>query len=312
MTDLDHGADLRGHIDRALADLSAPDGLTTAALSDGRRLRRRRRVLTAGGGVVAAAAVTTLVVATLGGGAPSSEPRFATQPSASPTPHSDTPSPGPDPSSLPSGWLDGGEGNGPWPDLPEGWWDAPSDRLVEHLQGALPAGVAVTEHELAPSDRAPGEADVSPGWLHATLSSSTGPGDFEIIMYLPDLEETPDPVTTTDAAGNEGTTMFAQGRSNLSRVKCGHQSRYTDSCDEILDADGEHIGRLTSFLQDGTITFYEATLLGPDGGLLYLSTWNATDGKPGPDTTPSADVPPLTLGQLRALLQDPFWTSYRP
>ena len=106
--------------------------------------------------------------------------------------------------------------------------------------------------------------------------------------------------------------MLAQGRSNLSRVKCGQQSRYTDTCEEIVDADGEPVGRLTSTLQDGTITFYEATRLGPDGGLIYMSAWNATDGKPGPDTAPSADVPPLTVGQLRALVQDPFWTSYTP
>jgi hypothetical protein len=80
----------------------------------------------------------------------------------------------------------------------------------------------------------------------------------------------------------------------------------------IRDGEGVAIGRLTSVLQDGTITFYEATMLGPDGGLVYMSAWNATDVKPGPDTPPSADVPPLSLEQLRELVQDPTWTSYEP
>jgi hypothetical protein len=146
----------------------------------------------------------------------------------------------------------------------------------------------------------------------ATLAGPAGPGGFQMILSMPDLEELPDPVTTTDAEGNEATTMWAQGPSNPSRVTCGKQARYADDCEEIVDADGSPVGRLTSFLQDGTVTFYEATLLGPDGGLVYLSAWNATDGKPGPGTPTSAPVPPLTLEQLRALVQDPVWTSYQP
>lgn len=306
MTDLDHGADLRERFDHAMNDLSAPDGLTSAVLADGHRLRRRRRVLTASTGVAAAAVITALVAANLGGSAPSTGPQVATQPPA-PTPASTQDPEGGLPSPGPAEWP-----NDPFPDLPEGWWDAPADVLLGHLQTTLPEGIELTDYDLGPTDGAPGEPGVSAGWLHATLTGPDGPGGFEIILSMPDLEDPPDPVTTTDAAGNEGTSVLATGPSNLVKVKCGHHARYTDTCEEILDANGVPIGRVTSFLQDGTITFYEATFLGPEGGLVYMSAWNATDGKPNPDTPQSAPVPPLTPDQLRDLVQDPAWTAYQP
>jgi hypothetical protein len=298
MTDLDHGTDLRERIDLAMSDVSAPAGLTETALEGGRRLRRRRRTLTAMSGA-AAAAIVVVVVSGLGGGSPSTGPQIATDPPASPNVDKQTPSPG-------------SEGDSPFPDLPPGWWDAPADRLLDQLEAALPAGVEVVDHELAPSDGAPGEPDVAGGWLSATLSSPTGPGDFEIILYPPDVEPAPDPVTTTDANGDEHTTVFANSPSNRSQTRCGPRSAYVDTCEELLGSDGARIGRLTSTLQDGTITFYEVSLLGPDGGRIYMSAWNANDGKPGPDTEQSAPVPPLTLDQLRALALDPAWTSYSP
>ncbi len=270
MTDLDQGADLRERIDVALSDVSAPAGLTETAIAGGHRLRRRRRTRTAVSSAAAAAVVVVLVGSSIGGGSPTTGPQIATEPPASPSVDTMTPSPGP-------------EGDGSFPDPPPGWWDAPADRLFEQLEAALPADVEVVDHELAPSDRAPGEPDVSAGWLSATLSSPTGPGDFEIILYPPDDGPAPG---------------------------CGPRAAYTDTCRVVLGSDGTLIGRLTTTLQDGTITFYEVSILGPEGGRIYLSTWNAKDGKPGPDTQQSAPVPPLTPRQLRDLALDPAWTSY--
>jgi hypothetical protein len=293
MTDLDNGADVRERFDRAMADLSAPEHLTQAVLADGHRLRRRRRVLTAATGTAAAAGVgvgALIIVSVLGGSGTSTQPGFATQPPAQTNgPSTAPPSDGPDPD--------------PFPDFPAGWWDQPSDQLLQGLQQALPAGVTIQSSEPDPGDA---------GWLHATLSGPAGPGGLEIMLAMPDLEEIPDPVTTTDADGNEGIAMLSTGASNLSRVTCGHQARYAGTCEEILDAGGEPVGRLTSMLQDDTITFYEATLLGPRGGLVYISAWNATDEKPGPNTPPSSPIPPLTLDQLRDMVQDPAWTAYQP
>lgn len=297
MTDLDHGADLRERIDLALSGVSAPAGLTETALAGGHRLRRRRRTLTVLSGAVAAT-VVVLVASGLGGGSPSTEGPVATEPPASPKADPRTPSPAP-------------EGDSPFPDLPPGWWDAPADRLLDQLEAALPDGVAVVDHQLAPSDRAPGEPAVARGWLSATLSSPTGPGGFEIILYPPDLETPPDPVTSTDANGDEHTSAYAASPSSRSETRCGPRAAYADTCEALFASDGTRIGRLTSTLQDGTITFYEVSLLGPEGGRLYLSSWNANDAKPGPDTEPSAPVPPLTLDELRALALDPAWTTYR-
>ncbi len=294
MTDLDNGADLRERFDRAMNDVSAPEHLTAGVLNDGRRLRRRRRLLTGAGGVATAAAVAAFVVAGLGSGSPSTVPGFATQPQAPKS--SEKPITG-----LPSLAPEGP--NGLLPEPPAGWWDAPADRLLQQLKAALPDGVEVTEHD-------PGN-----GSLGATLDAPAGPGGFQMILYPPDLDEDliPEgPVTYTDSEGTEHTMIVANGVANARRIKCGQQANYTDACEEILNGDGVAIGRLTSFLQDDTITFYEATFLGPDGGMVYLTVWNATDEKPGLDTPASATVPPLTLEQLRELVQDPVWTSYQP
>lgn len=75
--------------------------------------------------------------------------------------------------------------------------------------------------------------------------------------------------------------------------------------------DGNPVGRLTSLSQDA-VTFHEVTLLGPDGGLVHVVGWNATDVKPGPATPPSAEEPPLTLEELRTLAESPAWTDWTP
>jgi hypothetical protein len=291
MTDLDPGADLRGRLDHATTGLSAPAGLTESVLTDGRRLRRRRRILGVATGTAAAAVAAALVAVSLGGGTTTANPGFATEPSA---PHQGSTAGAPI-SGEPSTWN--GEGS-PFPEARPGWWDAPGHLLATQLQVGLPDGVSVTRSE------------EQTGGLLAELDSPTGPGGFQLILYPPEPDEVPDPVTTTDAAGNEHTSAYADSRSHRSRTRCDLVGP-PGTCAVIHDADGARIGRVNSFPQD-RVTFYEATLLGPDGGLVYLSVWNATDEKPGPDTPASAEVPPLTLDQLRDLVQDPVWTSYRP
>jgi hypothetical protein len=291
------GDDLHARMERAVTGLQPPtDRLEAQAVTGGRRLRRRRRLGAAALATAAAVAAAAMVIPQLGGDPTSARDRTLSP--ADRTTAETVPEDSPEP-------TDGPDAD-PFPDVvPAGWWDAPVGRLHTELEARLPEGVTI-----AALDRHTRETDV--GSIAGTLDAPTGPGGFEILLYPPDLEEVPDPVTTTDAAGNEVTSVWATGPSNLSRVTCGRQARHTDTCEEILGADGEPIGRLTTALQDETITFYEATLLGPDEGLVYLSVWNATDEKPGPDTPTSAPVPPLTLEQLRELVEDPVWTSYQP
>ena len=240
----------------------------------------------------------------MGGGSPSTDPGFATEP----------PAPAPTSSEKPITGLPSLAPDGPgdaFPDLPEGWWDAPADQLLEQLQDALPEGVVITDSELAPPDRAPGDPAVYEGWLHATLDGPAGPGGFEIILYMPDLEEDPGPVVSTDADGDEHTQILLTGPSNERQIRCD-RAGYADTCRQLTSEDGTIIGRVTTNLQDGAITFYEISLVGPEGGRIYMSAWNATDSKPGPDTPSSATVPPLTLDELQALAEDSVWTSYQP
>jgi hypothetical protein len=301
MTDLHDGADLRERIDRAMSDLSAPAGLTETALTHGRRLRRRRRIVTAGSGLAAVAVIAALVVPALSGGGPSSGPGIATEP---PAPSEKAPSPSADgqtPSLAP-------EDGSPFPELPAGWWDMPSAEMVAVLEALLPDGVRVVEAETRRETSDPDEPwEPADGGLHGILEGPDGPGTFQIILYGPDLTELPDPVTTTDAAGNEHTTAYGGSPTNGSRIKC---RRYHDTCEPITDVRGDQIGHVASNVERGT-SYFDVTLLGPDGGALYFYVADSTGEKPGYEP-PTADAPPLTPDQLRSLAEDPAWTSYTP
>jgi hypothetical protein len=164
---------------------------------------------------------------------------------------------------------------------PEGWWDVPSTQLVPVLEDLLPDGTGLVEAETRietgdPDDPwAPGT-----GGLHGVLETSGGPGTFQVILYGPDAQN---------------------------RIRC---RPYLDTCHPITDADGVRIGRVAADLERGTM-YNDVAVLGPNGGVVYIAVMNATGEKPGYEP-PSADRPPLTLGQLRDLAQNPAWTSYRP
>lgn len=297
MTDLDDGADLRAVMERSLRDLHAPDHCGPAAVVTGRRMRRRRRTMGAISGVAACAAVTAaFAIPALGdgGGAAPSGPAASDAGSPTPTPNdAQTPSEGPD--RVPSWDVDG----------PAGWWSMPSTEMVDVLRATLPEGVTVTRADT--TTEGPDGTSPAVGGLFGTLAASTGPGAFQILLYQPDLGPTPDPVTTTDAAGNEHATAVATSASLESRIKC---RRVHDTCEVIRDAGGEPIGRLSTNVEQGTL-LYEVSLLGPDGGGLNFTVMNSTGEKPGYEG-PSAEVPPLSPGQLRTLAEERAWTSYQP
>ena len=218
MTHLDDGADLRAVMDRSLRDLDAPDHCGPAALASGRRIRTRRRVTLSLTGVAAVAAVAALTLPALGG-AGDAGAQFAGDPSSAPVPSEGPglPSVVPEGSGLPS---EAPEGSGISTELAEGWWSAPGTRLAEQLERVLPDGVIVESVDTTVEGVPAGSDAESIGGLHGILSASTGPGAFQIILYGPEPDELPDPVTTTDAAGNEHTTATAESPSMQHRIKC--------------------------------------------------------------------------------------------
>lgn len=299
MTHLDDGADLRAVMERSMRDLEAPDRCGPAAMVTGRRLRTRRRVTVSLVGVAAVAAVAALTLPSLGGSGGAS-PQFAGDPTTAPTPSPKSREISGLPSQVP-------EGSGVPIQMLEGWWSAPGTRLAEQLEQVLPEGVTLESVDTTVEGLPAGSDAEMIGGLLGTLSASTGSGAFQIILYPPDLDQVPDPVTTTDAAGNEHTTATASSPALQNRIKCrGYMLR----CDAIQDGAGEQVGRLTTSVESGT-TYYEAMMLGPDGGALYFYVGDSTGEKPGYEA-PTAEAPPLTLEQLRILAEDPVWTRYEP
>ncbi len=299
--DLDDGADLRALMERTISPLSAPDEVGPVALTRGRRLRNRRRAGVGIAGLVAATAVAAAVVPSLGGSettAPvASDPTPAPTPVPTPAPPADTPSPGPD--VPPEEW---GDVN------PPGWWDVPSTDMADTLEALLPAGVSVSSVDTTTEGAEPGETHPGEGGLDGVLATGAGPGGFQLLLYPPELApgDVPPPVTTTDADGNEHTSVYAQAAETYAeRTEC--RASY-DACDQLRNAAGDVVGRVMSDSQRGTL-LYEAFLLGPDGGALNFTVMNSTGEKPG-NEAPSAPTPPLTTGQLADLIQQPAWTAY--
>ena len=82
------------------------------------------------------------------------------------------------------------------------------------------------------------------------------------------------------------------------------------ACEVLRNAAGDEIGDVSTETDGGT-TYHNADLLGPDGGALNLYVSDSTGDKPGRED-PSAEASVLTFEQVRALIQDPVWTSYQP
>jgi hypothetical protein len=303
MTDLDHGADLRERFDRAMNDLSAPDGLTDAVLTDGHRLRRRRRVLTVSTGVAAAAAGPVVDPASLGAGNPSTGPQVATQP----------PAPGPSSAPPTEAPLD--------LDAP-GWWSMPATTMALELASRLPDGMQLTDAETVNTDPAPGEPTREmEGYLTAVLRSAEGgPGKINMVLYspaaaapAPDVSTggVPSPLTETDADDNA--TVHVEGPTATERTTCDPEWLNTpiENCKELTDDAGEPIGRVLDSTVGG-VRSLSVDLLTADGGVVLVNVANTLDDKWPDGATPSADDVPLDLATLRAIAEDPVWTAYQP
>ena len=303
MTEHDNGADLRERFDYAMNDLSAPEHLTVGVLNDGRRLRRRRRILVGAGGVATAAAVTAIVVATLGGGSTSAETDFATQPSA---PKASANGNG-DQSGLPSPGPDDVEWT--YPDRPDGWWNMPATTMAAELAELLPEGMELTDAETTNTDRAPGEAKRElEGYLTAVLRPAEGgPGKVNMIFSPPNSGE---PVPPVETLPDGNMRMFGQDATPAEMTSCDPDwIANPEDCTEILDDDGNPIGRVLDSTGNG-VRSLSVDLLTADGAVIMINVANTLADKWPTGATPSADEVPLDLAELRAIAENPVWTSY--
>lgn len=268
-------------IERSLTDVLADaHRLETAAVVRGRTIRRRRRVVTGLAGAAAVVTVAAVVAPAVSGDSGTGRGLDPTHRWSNQQPASTGPGAG-DPASI-------------------GWWSMPASEVHDRLLPLLPAGVAVDAFELAPDDRAPGEPDVSTGWLHATLTDSAGQtGDMEVFLYPPDA-----PPAALDP--NDADAPSAQDR-----ISCPANPGPEKTCVEIEDGEGLRVGRLLTWTP-GDLVYREAAMVRADGGLVYAATANSTDDKWGWDSTTSAVAPPLTLQDLRSVVGADTWTDWEP
>ncbi len=291
-TDLADFDDLREIFDRALTDLPVPSArLHDGAMRAGRRQRLRQRVLVGAGGLAAAAAVGAFLVPLAGGsGDTAIDDNSASSPSI-------------DPTLLP----DGINTSVLYGD-PTGWWDTPSDVMDQVTRPLLPIGLTVTSAAYAPPDRLSGDPTIYRGLLDLKVSTGAGPGSLEVMLYPPQPESVPSPVTVTDADGTTHTYATADSPSFADRTTCTQADL---GCTVITDADGTAVGALQTDHEDTGLTTYEATVR-HGKGLVYVATSNTLDHKWGEESVISAAEPPMSAEEVIALALSDDWTDWTP
>ena len=129
------------------------------------------------------------------------------------------------------------------------------DQMLAALEQRLPAGVRIVD----PNADGEGPGDTSD--LDVILEGPSGTGRL-VLMLRPKLlseDELPDPVTSTDAEGNEDTSVMMKGVPYARNIGCRDTSL---ACEILRDAAGDKIGDVSTETDGGT-TYHNADLLGP-------------------------------------------------
>jgi hypothetical protein len=284
--ELENHTDLHAFMDRALADLPMPsDRLQTGAVRRGRAVRRRRRAGAALGGLALAAAVTTIVLPSISGSA-GTEGSVAHESGGLPSASADGPRAVE--SGMPSAAPDGTSAQTYEP--PKGWWDMPGPVMRDRLRELLPDDVTISSADFGNDDRAPGEKPHG-GWLLVDVVDGTGApaGGINVLLYAPQ---------------DDGGAFVEE------RTTCPGNLTGADSCTELRDGD-QVIGRTSRWHQGGVVV-REVTLRGPDGAVLYIADSNSSDDKWGAGSSVDTAAPPLSIAQLRTVVDDPTWQDWKP
>jgi hypothetical protein len=274
---------LREVMEGSMAGVSVPTSrVSAAAVAQGRRLRRRRRVATAVGAGALAAVVGIGLPQAIGnqGSGRSQESGYADSRTAA---------------TLPA-------------DQPKGWWSMPAGEMADHLREMLPPGTRIVA--MRTRSKEPGDDHREwEGFLvaHIDTPASSGPGGINLHVGPPETSE-PGTGSTAPVTIGAGAPVAAGSRQDL---RCSSYGEELTSCEVLRDEQGRRIGRLARLDLDGVVLL-SATIRMTDGGTMSIDASNSTDDKWGLGSATTADEPPLTLEQLRAIAADPVWTSYRP
>jgi hypothetical protein len=274
---------LREVIEGSMAGVSVPAArISAVAVERGRRLRRRRRAAT----VVGAAALAAVI----GVGVPQAIGNDGSD------------------RSVEGGYADSRDASEVLADQPKGWWSMPAGEMADHLLEMLPRGTRIVEMRTRSDEPGDNHREWE-GFLVAYIDTpaSSGPGGINLHVGSPNTPE-PGAGTTTPVSLGAAAPVAASSRQDL---RCTSYGEELTSCEVLRDEQGRRIGRL-SRLDLGDVVLLSATMRTTDGGTVSIDASNSTDDKWGVGSSTTADEPPLTLRQLREIVADPVWTSYRP
>lgn len=276
--------EIAGLFERVAPDLDLPqiDALVSGAERGGRRLRHRRRALLAAGTVLTVAAIA-LAVTTTGAlprltGAPGGNPP-ATGASPSPTAAEGTGSPSPtasasrSPAPSPVSTPSPGAASSPMTDA----------QIMTDLRGMLPATATISDVQDEPGEAVDFNYNDGQGNAYFSLSiSGPSPGGLTSCSQV-DLT-------------NEGTRPAGA---------------LPASCAATTLSDGSVLLDIVTGNDQWGLYDYNVRVIRPDGTTIILAVGNGTIGQTSasPYPTVTRAVPPGSLAQWNAIVENPVWES---
>lgn len=288
---------LSDRMERAVGGLRAPD-VAPRAMARGRRQRTHRRLAYGAGGLAAATALVVSVPAFANGWPGAEQDAASPAVAADPAPSSPTSTPATAPT------VDGGFAVEACGAAGTEWWSKSSAQITTELETLLPEGVRVGETD----DGVTGE------WRGTLVAGDDA--DFASLTLLP-------------PPGILGPTRTLEEVSRLGRcggganepaqaVKPCDEVAGVVACAEIRSEDGVLVGVVTENVESSAVdgqeqptdrSYFLATLAGPQGGYVELTVAEGTSSDRPNTVHDPADVPALTMKQVRAIITDAVWTS---
>lgn len=291
-----HETELRDLLERTMSSAPAPSEIGPHALRHGRRLRTRRRVGLVAGAVAATAAAALILPAALGGGS-----TRVIDPAGPPTTSATAP-----PNETATSQAS------PEPAVPpDDWWNMPAVDMVSTVEAILPDGVTMTSP--GPLEAITTQGLSETGWIAPVLSGESGPGMLNVALTPDFAEAAVDDAAQAEAQATGEPSPAGEYTGPDGWIDCPGNVGAGDQCTEIIDDNGEHVGRRSVTTNKDLVTF-ELTLR-RDGGAISIAAFNSisafnSDGQIQPGhPQASSDAPPLTLDQLEDLVRNDAWVK---